>query len=135
MASQSSSTRGDGNQDGSLPAAFASIRRATDRHGSARVPRPTSTGPYSGPRPIWRQNYSIFNITIMAIERTPGWKAACQSRLLTDLHAQQISLHTGGGGTVEGCTRLQSPHNFIKSPWTGGRKMIMSYLRKVEMSY
>ena len=47
----------------------------------------------------------------MAIERTPGWKAACQSRLLTDLHAQQISIHTGGGGTVEGCTRLQSPRN------------------------
>jgi transposase InsO family protein len=28
-------TRGDGNQDGSLRAAFASIHRATDRHGSA----------------------------------------------------------------------------------------------------
>jgi hypothetical protein len=25
---------------------------------------------------------------IMAIERMPGWKAACQSRVLTDLHPQ-----------------------------------------------
>ena len=24
----------------------------------------------------------------------------------------------GGGGTVEGYTRLQSPHDFINSPWT-----------------
>src|ERR1700680_1647239 len=37
MASQSSSTRGDGNQNGSLRAAFASIRRATDGNSSARV--------------------------------------------------------------------------------------------------
>src|SRR6266851_1336244 len=26
----------------------------------------------------------------------------------------------GGGGTVEGYTRLQSPYDFINSPWTGG---------------
>src|SRR5262249_7170924 len=37
MAIQSSSTRGEGNQDGSLRAAFASLRRTTDRHRSARV--------------------------------------------------------------------------------------------------
>ena len=39
MASQSSSTRGDGNQDGSIRAAFAPVHRAPDRHSSARVPR------------------------------------------------------------------------------------------------
>ena len=38
MASQSSSTRGEGNQDGFLRAGFASLRRTTDRHRSARVP-------------------------------------------------------------------------------------------------
>src|SRR5215467_6140364 len=37
MASQSSSTRGEGNQDGSLRAAFPSLRRTTDRHRSTRV--------------------------------------------------------------------------------------------------
>src|SRR5215472_5918255 len=37
MASESSSTRGERNQDRSLCAAFASLRRTTDRHRSARV--------------------------------------------------------------------------------------------------
>jgi len=27
-------------------------------------------------------------------------------------------VRTGGGGIVEGCTRHQSPHDFINSPWT-----------------
>src|SRR5262249_44847571 len=35
----SASPRGDGNQDGSLRAALASVRRAADRHDSARIPR------------------------------------------------------------------------------------------------
>ena len=65
---------------------FGSIR--IDGVTSARFGASTSTGPYSGQRRIRRQNYSISNITIMAIERMPGWKAACQSRVLPDLHPQ-----------------------------------------------
>jgi hypothetical protein len=39
---------------------------------------------------------------------------------VSDLHPQSISIHTGGVGTVEGCTRLQSPHDFINSPRSPG---------------
>src|ERR1700679_2993275 len=40
MESQSSSTRGDGDQDCPTRAAIASVRREADWDGSARVPRP-----------------------------------------------------------------------------------------------
>src|SRR6185369_14128261 len=49
---------------------------------------------------------------ITAIERIPGWKEGCQSRLLTDRRHQSISNPTGGVNIVEGCIRLQSPHDF-----------------------
>jgi hypothetical protein len=32
------------------------------------------TARYSGPSPTWRPSYSIFNIIIMTIERTPDAK-------------------------------------------------------------
>jgi hypothetical protein len=64
-----------------------------------------------GPQSIWKRSYSIFNITITAIERMRGWKDTCQSPLLTNLYHQSVSLRIGGGGTVEGCTRLHSRHN------------------------
>ena len=37
----------------------------------------TSTDLYSGRQPISRRSYSIFNITITAIERMPDWTDAC----------------------------------------------------------
>ena len=52
------------------------------------------------------------NITITAIERIPDWKEGCQSRVLTDRRHQSISRPTGGVDIVEGCIRLQSPHDF-----------------------
>ena len=54
---------------------------ATDWHGSTRVPRPHFILDPSG---IWRQSYSIFNITV--IEHMPDWTDACQNPLLTDQH-------------------------------------------------
>ena len=42
MAGQSPSPRSDRNQNGSLRAVVASVRRATDRHHSARASRPNS---------------------------------------------------------------------------------------------
>ncbi len=55
----------------------------------------------------------------MAIERMRGWKDACQNRQLPDLCHQSVLIRTSGGGTVEGCTKLQSPRDFINSPATG----------------
>src|SRR5687768_7317373 len=54
----------------------------------------------------------------MPIEPMLGWKDACQHQLLPDLCHPLVSIRTGGGGTVEGCTRLQSPRNG-NSPSTG----------------
>ena len=51
---------------------------------------------YSELRPISRRNCSIFNITIMAIERMLGWKDVCQGRLLPDLCPQSVSMRTSG---------------------------------------
>src|SRR5690349_3238729 len=48
----------------------------------------------------------------------PDCRDTCQNRVLTDLHQQWISIRTDGGSTVEGCTRRQSPHDLINSPWT-----------------
>src|SRR5215471_9497266 len=50
---------------------------------SARVPRPDFilVRGRSG-----EQAYSISNITIIAIEPTPGWKDACQNRVLKALN-------------------------------------------------
>ena len=45
-----------------------------------------------------------------------GLKDACQNRLLTNRYHQYVSIRIGGGGTVEGCTRLLSPHDLINSP-------------------
>lgn len=53
----------------------------------------------------------ISEITIIAIGRTRGWQDACQNRMLEELHHQPVSIPTGGGGTVEGFIRLQSPRN------------------------
>ena len=49
----------------------------------------------------------------------PDWRAACQKRMLTDLHHHSSSFPTGGGNIVEGYTRRQSPHEFSNSPCTG----------------
>ena len=47
----------------------------------------------------------------MVIERMPGWKDACQNQVLTGRHRPSISTPTGGEDIVEGCIRLQSPHD------------------------
>jgi hypothetical protein len=45
------------------------------------------------------------------IERMPDWKDACQNRVPTGRHHPSTSNPIGGGGIVEGCIRLQSPHD------------------------
>ena len=44
---------------------------------------------------------------ITAIERMRGWKGACRNRLREERHHQLVSIRTGGGGTVEACTKLR----------------------------
>ena len=62
----------------------------------------------SGRRQIWRPNYSISNITIMAIERMQGWTGARQNRAWTDLARLSVSVLIVGGNTVVG---------YIRHPW------------------
>lgn len=71
----------------------------------------TSSGSYSGRPWIWMQNEPSSNITITGIERMTGWKAACQNQVLTGRHRPSISNPTAGEDIVEGCIRLQSPHD------------------------
>jgi hypothetical protein len=59
---------GDRNQDGALCAVIPSVCRAGPYAENAWTAR------YSGPPPTWRPNYSISNIIIMSIERTPNAK-------------------------------------------------------------
>ena len=44
---------------------------------------------------------------ITAIERMRGWNGACRNRLREERHHQLVSIRTGGGGTVEACTKLR----------------------------
>jgi hypothetical protein len=53
------------------------------------------------------------------IEPMPGWKEGCQIRVLTDRYHQLISSPNCGEGIVEGCTRLQSRHDF----WDDKRRL------------
>src|SRR5215471_5484614 len=82
VGGQSSDPRGNRNQDGSLRAAFAPLRRATDRHDSPRVSRPHLILDH---RRSGGEANSIFNITITAIERMQGWKGGCRNRLREEL--------------------------------------------------
>src|SRR5262249_4544089 len=66
------------------------------------------------------ERYSISNITIIAIEPTPGWKDACHNRALKDLGHPCLSMRTAGDAvTVEACIKLPLPLDTINSPWTG----------------
>src|SRR5262249_722374 len=58
-----------------------------------------------------------YNIT--AIERKRGWRDAYQNQRLENLCHRLASIRTAGAGTVEACTKLQSPPDFVNSPWTG----------------
>jgi hypothetical protein len=44
---------------------------------------------------------------ITGIERMPGWKGACRNLLREELYHLLVSVRTGGGGTVEACTKLR----------------------------
>src|SRR5205807_1149158 len=55
-----------------------------------------------------KTNYSISNITIMAIERMQGWTGARQNRAWTDLARLSVSVLIVGGTTVVG---------YIRHPW------------------
>ena len=50
------------------------------------------TARYSGPSPTWRPSYSIFNIIIMGIERTPDAKDTRRQRASIPITHWQISV-------------------------------------------
>jgi hypothetical protein len=68
------------------------------------------TGPTNERRPV--------DVPIGRLDQIPRRSVAVQNQLLPDLYHRWVLIRTSGGSTVEGCTRLQSPHDFINSPWT-----------------
>jgi hypothetical protein len=101
---QSSDPGGNRNQDCSLRAAFAPLRRATDRHDSPRVSRSHLILDHSR---SGGEADRFFDSTTTAIERMPGWKGACRTRLREEIYHLPVSIRTGGERTGEACTKLR----------------------------
>jgi hypothetical protein len=81
--------------------------------------RECPTARYSGPRPTWKRSYSISNITIMSIARTPDAKGTPRCRASTPIAHEQISVVTDGRSIVEAYTKRRLPRDFSNSPPTG----------------